>query len=74
MIKPGMHVIATTADDRELQRVAASEVVDGADFPVVWICTEEEWASAHFEGRDPAAWPWPAEDIELADTTNVAAA
>lgn len=67
MIERGTHVIVTTADGTELQRVAVSEVVDGEDFPVVWICPVEEWADAESEGREPVAWSWPSEDVRVAE-------
>jgi pimeloyl-ACP methyl ester carboxylesterase len=48
-------------------RRATTGVVDGRDFKVVWLCLEDEWASAQVEGTNPDALPWPAEDVELAD-------
>ena len=69
MIEIDAQVMALTADNQELPRRAVTEVVDGADFPVVWICTEEEWNAARDEGRRPEAWPWPAEDVRVAEVT-----
>lgn len=66
-IQPGTHVLVTTADRQELTRRAVSEVIQGEDFPVVWITTEEEWESAETQGARAEAWPWPAEDVRLAE-------
>jgi hypothetical protein len=35
----------------------------GEDFMVVRVCTEDEWASATAEGREPQSTPWPVEDV-----------
>jgi hypothetical protein len=63
-ISPGTHVLAKAADGQELPRRAVTDVIDGEDFPVVWVTTEDEWESAEAEGRRPEAWPWPAEDVQ----------
>lgn len=63
-INPGAHVLVRTADGRELPRRAVSGVVDGQDFPVVWITTEEKWQSVAGSEGQPEAWPWPAEDVQ----------
>lgn len=63
-IVPGMKVIAHSSFNGDLERRAVSSVVDGHDFPVVWVCTEEEWsASQAAEEQKPDAIPWPAEDV-----------
>lgn len=66
-IEHGTHVLARTADGKELPRRAVTEVIDGGDFPVVWITTEEEWAMAEAEGKRPEAWPWPAEGVRAVE-------
>lgn len=63
MLKRGDQVVAMSASDRLVERRAVSAVVDGNDFPVIWLCTEAEWRAAHSEKREPAAIPWPAEDV-----------
>lgn len=68
-IEPGAVVAARTADGGTLRRRAVTGVVDGLDFPVVWIATEEEWSASQAAGRHADALPWPAEDVELADQT-----
>lgn len=65
VIEPGSRIEARTADNRTIQRRALSGVVDGLDFPVVWLCTDEEWEAAQRDGRDPNVVPWPAEDVQL---------
>ncbi len=47
----------------EFERCAITGVVAGYDFPVVWICTADEWDAAKAEQRDPVGLPWPAEDV-----------
>ena len=61
----GAKVIVRTADDQRLPLRATSGVVDGHDFPVVWVCSEAEWERAKKEGRQPQDLPWPVEDVEL---------
>lgn len=63
-IKPGTHVMVTTADGQELARRALTEVIQGEDFPVVWVTTENEWEAADVDSRRPDGWPWPAEDVQ----------
>jgi hypothetical protein len=64
-IEPGALVLVRTADGQELRRRAVSGVKDGADFPVVWVATEDEWTNGN--GDKPTGLPWPAEDVTLAD-------
>jgi hypothetical protein len=70
-IKPGTRVTVRSADGKHLPRRAVTGVEKGADFPIVWVSREEEWAAAETEGRDPDAVPWPAEDVE-ADENEIA--
>jgi len=73
-IEPGSMVTARTATGDSVTRRAVSGVVDGLDFPVVWIATEEEWAASQAEGRPADALPWPAEDVAVAEVGTKAAA
>jgi hypothetical protein len=66
-IRPGVKVLARAYDGELLERVAMTEVIDGDDFPVVWVCREDEWEGAHEEHRDADGLPWPAEDVEALD-------
>lgn len=72
MIEPGTIVTAKIATGGVVTRRAVSGVVDGLDFPVVWITTEEEWAASQREGRPADALPWPAEDVALTRAEAVA--
>ena len=65
-IEPGALVVAESAYGEWLQRRATSGVVSGHDFPVVWVCAQEEWEAAERDGREPDADPWPAESVKLA--------
>jgi hypothetical protein len=58
MIEPGMSVWVKTAFGDELEKVAISGIVEGQDFPVVWVAPP---------GADEGeADPWPAEDVRAA--------
>jgi hypothetical protein len=65
-ISPGTPVIARDAFGRLNRRIATTPVKLGLDFPVVWICTAEEWALALAEDREPEGIPFPAEDVTTA--------
>lgn len=67
LIEHGSKVAVRDAFGDELPRRAVTGVVDGDDFPVVWVCREEEWEAARAEGREPDAVPWPAEAVWSAD-------
>jgi hypothetical protein len=69
----GDHVEVVDAEGERLPRRALSDVVDGADFPVVWVCREEEWVAATREGRAPEGVPWPAEDVSAPAAIGVVA-
>ena len=66
LIAAGARVEAKTASGRTLIRRAVTGTVMGEDFPVIWICREEEWEAASREGRAPEAVPWPAEAVRPA--------
>ena len=65
----GDQVEVVDAEGERLPRCALSGVVEGADFPVVWVCREEEWERARAEGREPDGVPWPAEDVRPREPT-----
>lgn len=64
-IQPGVRVAVRSAFGDELIRRAISGVEAGSDFPVVWVCHEEEWAASVREGREADAVPWPAKDVSV---------
>ncbi len=68
--QPGDHVDVVDAEGERLPRRALGGVVDGEDFPVVWVCRETEWDTAHREGREPEGVPWPAEDVSPRQLTS----
>jgi hypothetical protein len=55
--------VVETALGEQLNRRAISAVVAGHEFPVVWVCREEEWTAARDGGREPEGVPFPAEDV-----------
>lgn len=73
-IEPGTIVSALTATGDPVTRRAVSGVVDGLDFPVVWITPEDEWTASQRDGRPANALPWPAEDVIAIDGETEAAA
>jgi hypothetical protein len=69
----GDQVEVVDAEGERLRRRALGGVIDGADFPVVWVCREEEWVAAKHEGREPEGVPWPAGDVSAAVVGGAAA-
>jgi hypothetical protein len=61
--RPGDEVLVETATGEHLSKRAISSVVAGDAFDIVWVCREEEWATAQTEGREPEGVPWPANDV-----------
>ncbi len=70
-IQPGDKVLARSAFDKMLVRRAVTGIQAGRDFPVVWVCKEEEWEAARTEDRNPDGLPWPAEDVSPASEARV---
>jgi hypothetical protein len=66
-IKRGDAVTVRTAFGDLLERVALTGVEMGRDFPVVWVCSRDEWEARIDEGTELEGLPWPAEDVHLAD-------
>jgi hypothetical protein len=66
-IKKGSRVLARTSSDRLIERRATTGVVDGSDFPVVWICPEQEWQEALVSGREQDSVPWPAWAVQAVE-------
>ena len=63
-IAPGARVTVRTADDRLVDVRAITAVIHGLDFPVVWVCADDEWGAALAESREPQGIPWPAADVQ----------
>lgn len=66
-IRRGDTVTVRTAFGDLLERVALTGVEMGRDFPVVWVCSLEEWTAASNESDLPEGLPWPADDVQLVD-------
>jgi hypothetical protein len=71
-IAPGARVIVRTATDDLVPCRATSGVVPGHSFPVVWVCTEDDWVAAQSQGVEPDSVPWPAEDVQPAEPETMA--
>lgn len=65
-INRGDRVTVRTAFGDQLERVALTSIEMGRDFPVVWVCSPEEW-DAREEADPPVGLPWPADDVRPAD-------
>jgi hypothetical protein len=72
-IEHGDQVMAASADGVERRLKALGGVIAGGDFAVVWVCSEDEWATAKAEGREPQGIPWPADSVKVANREAVAA-
>lgn len=62
-ITRGLKVVVTTAFGDELEKRAVTEVETGDRFPVVRVCSEDEWIAASTEQRAPRSTAWPAQDV-----------
>lgn len=62
-IERGDVLHATTASGSEIRMRALGSPQRGADFPVVWVCTEDEWARSEREGDEADGLPWPVSAI-----------
>lgn len=45
--------------------------VRGRDFPVVWVCTEEEYEQALAAGEEPSGLPWPLDAVKAVASVTV---
>ncbi len=64
-ITRGTHLLATTASGAEVPMRALGEPVEGRDFPVVWVCTEEEFDRSHRAGEEADGLPWPLDAVRV---------
>jgi hypothetical protein len=67
-IQPGVKVHAQARDGQLLERTAMTGVIDGDDFPVVWVCRDEEWDVSQREGREPEGLPWPVDSVRVLES------
>jgi hypothetical protein len=63
--KPGTQVQVRNAFDEEVSMVAVTAPQAGVDFPVVWVCTREEYDRARSAGEEPDAIPWPLSAVKI---------
>jgi hypothetical protein len=61
--QPGTRVQVRNAYDETLVMVAVSAPQAGDDFPVVWVCSEEEFERASAAGDAPSAIAWPLDAV-----------
>jgi hypothetical protein len=67
-IERGDLVEAITARGDVVRMRALGAPIMGRDFPVLWVCTEEEWSRSQSVDDEADGLPWPFEDIkELSD-------
>ena len=62
-IEEGSRLEAVTASGELVQMRAIGAPVRGRDFPVVWVCTEQEYNRAQANGGHPKAIPWPLDAV-----------
>jgi hypothetical protein len=68
-IKSGTTVEVTTASGDHVVMRALGSPQRGRDFPVVWVCTPEEYDRAQKEGGEPDGLPWPVDSMKELLTT-----
>lgn len=44
---------------------ALGPAMQGLDFPVVWVCTPEEYEHQEATGEDPRGIPWPLTAVQI---------
>ncbi len=59
MITAGTAVEVTTATGEQVRMRALGRPVRGRDFPVLWVCTEEEYG----RGAEVKGVPWPLDAV-----------
>ncbi|HEY5844907.1 MAG TPA: hypothetical protein VIU87_26215 [Mycobacterium sp.] len=64
MIQRGDILDATTAGGTVVQMRALDRPVRGRDFPVVWVCTEDEWVRSNAAGDEADGIPWPLDAVK----------
>ena len=70
-IEPGALLDARTASGSLVRVRAVSKPQRGRDFPVVWVCTESEYARALGVSEEPDALPWPLDAVTVAEPIEV---
>ena len=76
-IRDGSFLTCTTASGSEVTMRALGPVVQGMDFPVVWVCVPGEYKPGDAAPSWPGGVPWPltalraAEDLETRNASAV---
>ncbi|HEV2071513.1 MAG TPA: hypothetical protein VGR26_17125 [Acidimicrobiales bacterium] len=63
--KPGTTVEARNAFGEAVAMVAVTAPQAGLDFPIVWVCSPEEYERAQAAGEEPEAIAWPLDALEF---------
>jgi hypothetical protein len=63
-ITRGSEIEGRTACGEWIKLVALGAPTQGRDFPIVWVCTPEEYAAAKAEDREPDGLPWPLDAVQ----------
>jgi hypothetical protein len=71
-IRAGALLDCETAGGGHVHMVALGSVVQGYDFPVVWVCTQEEFARAQETGDEPDGIPWPFSSVRVLEAATPA--
>jgi len=69
-LEPGSQVTARSAFGNLLQKRVVRGPDTSGSFPVVWVCSLEEWEEARDKGRAPIGTPWPVEDVSEHETAS----
>jgi len=64
-IRAGTLLECETAGGGHARMVALGSVIQGYDFPVVWVCTQEEYARAQQTEDKPDGLPWPSSSVRV---------
>jgi len=64
-IEPGMVLEAKTAGGEEIQVRALGRPIKGHDFPIVWVCTEDEFQRSQESDTEADGIPWPLDAIRV---------
>jgi len=62
-IERGILVEVTTAGGDRVRMRALGRPQRGRDFPVLWVCTEEEYVVATEADEEPDGLPWPLDAV-----------
>lgn len=64
-IEHGTFLACETAGGGHATMRALGPAMQGLDFPVVWVCTPEEYEHQEATGEDPRGIPWPLTAVQI---------